>query len=61
MQITFWNYLVIFNSEILVLKLSLRMNSKFYNDQRRHYNRLATVIFHGTPCMLNVVVVLFEL
>ena len=44
-------YVLIINSRILILRLSLQINAtKFYKDKRR----LATVMFHGTPCILEI-------
>ena len=43
---------VIINSNMLLLKLGLRINeANYFNNQRRPSIRLATVMFCGTPCI----------
>ena len=43
---------VLINSRNLLLRLILRINvANYFKDQKRHSNRLATVMFCGTPCI----------
>ena len=54
-QITLWKcqdygYFVMINSRMLLLRLVLRINvANYFQDQRRHSNCRATVMFRGTP------------